>query len=53
MKAMTRSQLAARAGVSVDTLCRWLRAHPELDIPKRALIPPDKAKKICELYDID
>ena len=53
MKAMTRSQLAARAGVSVDTLCRWLRAHPELDIPKRALIPPDKVKLICELYCID
>ena len=29
MKAMTRQQLAAKAGVSAKTLSRWMEAHRE------------------------
>lgn len=53
MKAMTRSRLAAKAGVSLQTFCNWLRDHPELQLKPRGLISPDKVKRICEIFDID
>ena len=53
MKAMTRAELAARAGVSVTTLRRWLAMHPEIGLTRGILIPPDKVRKICEIFDID
>lgn len=55
---MLKSELAAKAGVSVSTFKRWLRRHQdELSImgvsPNAKLIPPNAVRYICEMYGID
>ena len=58
MKAMSKSQLAAAAGVSIKTFQRWLVRHSEeLALlgakPRDKLLPPVAAKFIVEQYCID
>lgn len=57
MKSMTKSELAAYAGVSSRTFCRWLAKHQEelakFGVSPRAhIIPPAAVKYICEQYGI-
>ena len=58
MKAMLKSELAAAAGVSRDTLLRWL--HSVADYlrsqglnPKAKMLPPQVVRYLCEKYDIE
>ena len=58
MRAMTKSELADRAGVSVNTLNRWCKPfRQELEAmgltPKRRLLPPVAVKLIAERLCID
>ena len=58
MKAMSKSQLAAAAGVSIKTFQRWLVRHSEelalLGVkPRDKLLPPVAVKFIVEQYCID
>ena len=58
MKAMSKSQLAAAAGVSIKTFQRWLVRHSEelalLGVkPLDKLLPPVAVKFIVEQYCID
>ena len=58
MKAMTRQQLAARAGVSVRTLNTWFRAcERELSAlgltPRMRVLPPSIVHFLAEKYCID
>ena len=58
MKAMTKSQLADAAGVSLKTLQRWISNHREelflLGVRERdRLLPPVAVKYISEQYGID
>ena len=58
MKAMSKSQLAAAAGVSIKTFQRWLVRHSEelamLGVkPCDKLLPPVAVKFIVEQYCID
>lgn len=58
-QAMTKSQLAAAAGVSTRTLARWMQT-PEMQAlmqqyrirPSRRKLPPVVAHKICEHFCI-
>jgi len=55
---MTKSELAERAGVSVNTLNRWCKPfRQELEAmgltPKRRLLPPVAVKLIAERLCID
>lgn len=57
MKSMTKSELAACAGVSARTFGRWLSKHQEelskLGVsPKAHIVPPAGVKYICEQYGI-
>ena len=60
MKAMTKSQLAAAAGISRKTLMKWLKdpyiqaqmAQYELS-PHQKKLPGSLIKIICEHYVID
>ena len=58
MKAMLKSELAAAAGVSRDTLRRWLHSDAEylrsqgLN-PKAKMLPPQVVRYLCEKYDIE
>lgn len=53
MRAMTRKELAAMAGVSTRTFGNWMRQDPVLKaLPNRALIPPNIVRYICEKYCI-
>ena len=58
MKAMSKSQLAAAAGVSMRTFQRWLVRHSEelalLGVkPRDKLLPPGAVKFVVEQYCID
>ena len=58
MKAMSKSELADRAGVSVDTLMRWLSPHrQELEtmgmMPNMKVLPPHIVRFITEKFCID
>ena len=58
MKAMSKSQLAATAGVSIKTFQRWLVRHSEelalLGVkPRDKLLPPGAVKFVVEQYCID
>lgn len=58
MKAMTKSELADRAGISVDTLMRWLGPHrQELEArgmrPGMRVLPPRVVTYIVETFCID
>lgn len=58
MKACTKYELAAAAGVSTDTLRRWLKTDKafleEHGIrPKTKMLPPVVVKYLCEKYCID
>ena len=58
MRAMTKSELAERAGVSVNTLNRWCKPfRRELEAmgltPKQRLLPPMAVKFIAEKLCID
>lgn len=58
MKAMTKSELAAAAGVSPRTLQRWLAEHrDELATmgvkPTAHLLPPIAVRYVVDQYGID
>ena len=58
MRAMTKSELAERAGVSVNTLNRWCKPfRRELEAmgltPKQRLLPPMAVKFIAEKLCIE
>ena len=58
MTALTRKELAARAGISTRTLQRWLEPHrTELRalgmMPNKKLLPPQVVGWICERFCID
>ena len=55
---MSKSQLAAAAGVSIKTFQRWLVRHSEelaiLGVrPRDKLLPPVAVRYIAEQYGID
>lgn len=58
MKAMSKSELADRAGVSVDTLMRWLKPHRQQlkSLGMRTnmrVLPPRVVAYIVEVFCID
>ncbi|SEF91535.1 hypothetical protein SAMN05216354_2090 [Xylanibacter ruminicola] len=58
MKAMTKSELAYKAGVSVDTLREWLKPHAEqleaMGLKANArVLPPNVVMFLAEKYCID
>ena len=58
MKAMTRQQLAACAGVDVRTLHNWIKPYRktlcEMGMPKgKGALPPNVVKWIADKYSID
>jgi len=58
MKAMSKSELAQAAGISVDTLMRWLEPHREqLEImgmrSNMRVLPPKVVAYIVETFCID
>ena len=58
MKAMSKSELAQAAGVSVDTLMRWLSPHrQQLEAlgmrPGMRVLPPKVVSYIVETLCID
>ena len=58
MKAMLKSELARRAGVSVNTLMRWCKPfHEELAKmgmpPRNRVLPPNVVQFIAEKFCID
>ena len=58
MKAMSKSELAQAAGVSVDTLMRWLSPHSQqlesLGMrPGMRVLPPKVVNYIVETFCID
>ena len=54
---MTRTRLAACAGVSFDTLCRYIAAHQEelkaLGLRPRNILPQKVVEWIVENYGAD
>ena len=58
MKAMSKSELANRAGVSMSTFTRWLKPYrQQLESmgmkPGMKVLPPHIVKFICETFCID
>lgn len=58
MKAKSKSELAAAAGVSLDTLRKWLKAcQGDLEAvgydPRARVLPPSAVKFLAEKYCID
>ena len=58
MKAKSKSELAAAAGVSLDTLRKWLKAcQGELEAvgydPRARVLPPSVVKFLADRYCID
>lgn len=58
MKAMSKQQLADKAGVSINTLNRWCKPLcKELEAmglpPKARMLPPNIVKFIAERFCID
>jgi hypothetical protein len=58
MKSMTREQLAARAGVTTQTLKNWLEPHLDylhsIGMPTgKGALPPNVVKYIIDKFDID
>lgn len=57
MKAYYKSELAMMAGVSTQTLYRWLKRNRDVLIgmgvnPKAKLLPPIAVKYICDNFGI-
>ena len=58
MKAMTRQELADRAGVSARTFSRWCEPYREELLgmgwlPYTVLLPPNIVRWLCEKFCID
>ena len=58
MKAMSKSELAGKAGISLNTLSSWMKPLlPELERlgmqPNSRMLPPSVVKYIAAFYDID
>ena len=58
MKAMTRQQLAAHAGVDARTLRNWIKPYQEqlwrMGMPKgKGALPPNVVRWIADHYCID
>lgn len=57
MKAATRSQLAAAAGVSRQTFSKWLQTDWHIlenyHCRRRRILPPAVVAYLCKKYDID
>lgn len=58
MKAMLKSELAAAAGVSIQTFRRWLQSDADYlraqGIGQNArILPPQVVKYLCGKYDIE
>jgi len=58
MKAMTKQQLAACAGVTVKTLMGWCKPHEQQlqrlgMTPTARVLPPSAVKYIAETFCID
>lgn len=58
MKSYTKSQLAAMADVSVNTLRRWMHRYDDefarMGVTRNTkLLPPIAVKFICDRYGID
>ncbi len=58
MKAMSKQQLADRAGVSLNTLNKWLKPLQEqlesMGMPRNArILPPNVVKFLVERFCID
>lgn len=58
MKACSKYELACAAGVSVETLRRWLKSDKTFleannISPHAKILPPNVVKYLCEKYDIE
>jgi transposase-like protein len=58
IKAMSKSELARRVGISATTLRKWLKqcagAFKQMGISQNAkMLPPCAVKVLCEKYSID
>ena len=60
MRAMSKSELARAAGVSVETFRRWMqdsyiqkRLKPYLHTKQQQILPPKAVQIICEHYAIE
>jgi len=58
MKSMSKSELAYRAGVSVNTLMRWCKPYREELArmgmqPRNRVLPPNIVRFIAEKFCID
>ena len=58
MKAMTKQELAIRAGVSRQTMSKWIKPFQEqlsaMGVStKTKLLPPKAVKLLCDYYCID
>lgn len=58
MKAMSKQQLADRAGVSLKTLNRWLQPYRDIMVangydPSMRVLPPHLVKFIVDKFCID
>ena len=57
-KSMTKSQLAAAAGITRQTFCNWLKPHEKklrkMGVsPCAKVLPPVAVKYVCQIFDID
>ncbi len=58
MKSMLKSELAAAAGVTIDTFRSWLRSDADYlrsqgVSPHAKMLPPQVVRYLCEKYDIE
>lgn len=57
MKAMTRKELADRAGVTTATLRNWVRPHrkmlAKMGMRPRCILPPNVVEWLCTNYCIN
>jgi hypothetical protein len=47
-KRLTKKKLSSLYGVSYNTFIKWIKAIPELDLPKYASLNPKQIKMIFE-----
>ena len=57
-RAISKSELAAKVGISATTLRKWLRqcekAFKQMGVSRNAkMLPPCAVKVLCEKYSID
>ena len=55
---MTKSQLAAAAGITRQTFCNWLKPHEKTlrkmgVSPCAKVLPPMAVKYVCQIFDIE